>query len=229
LPNSYYPTRISELPPWHTNLSVQAAATGVSHGLTAAIVTQIAIDATFVGIIVDNLEAVEDYAQSVTAYKEAVFNSPIGTALPLVPTVPATITVPIGGISAIRARTTLQYAPTIKASAGYTDAVGELYGIVAPAPGPAADPSIQRASPLVGTSSVMLDLAKGGYEVIAIDMQRAGGGWVQIGISQTAIFTDVTPPLVAGQPEQRNYRCQGMLNNARTGGMSPTVSAVTVP
>jgi len=53
-------------------------------------------------------------------------------------------------------------------------------------------------------------------------------GWVQIGISQTATFTDVTAALVAGQPEQRKYRCQGMLNNARTGGLSATVSAVTV-
>jgi len=208
---------------------VQAVASGVIHGLTPAIVTQITADKDFVILIVNNLVAVGDYAQAVTAYKEAVFNSPIGSPLPSVPALPALIVVPVGGISAIRARTTLQYVPTIKGSAGYTDAVGELYGIVAPAPGPAADPAIQKATPLVGTSSVMLDLFKGGYDVIAIDMSRGGGGWTQIGISQTGTFTDTTGPLVAGQPEQRNYRCQGMLNNARTGGLSATVSAVTVP
>lgn len=70
---------------------------------------------------------------------------------------------------------------------------------------------------------------KGGYDVIAITMKRGGGGWMQIGVSQTASFTDVSPLLVPGQPEQRDYRVQGMLNNARVGGVSGTVSAVTVP
>lgn len=56
-----------------------------------------------------------------------------------------------------------------------------------------------------------------------------GGAFAQIGIVQTANFTDTTAPLVAGQPEQREYRVQGMLNNARMGGLSATVSTVTVP
>lgn len=59
--------------------------------------------------------------------------------------------------------------------------------------------------------------------------RRGGGGWTQIGVSQTASFTDTSALLVAGQPEQRDYRVQGMLNDARVGGVSGTVSAVTVP
>jgi hypothetical protein len=35
--------------------------------------------------------------------------------------------------------------------------------------------------------------------------------------------------LAPGQPEQRKYRVQGMQNSARVGGVSATVSAVTVP
>jgi hypothetical protein len=45
----------------------------------------------------------------------------------------------------------------------------------------------------------------------------------------TTVLTDTTALLVPGQPEQRNYRVQGMQNNARVGGVSATVSAVTVP
>ena len=59
--------------------------------------------------------------------------------------------------------------------------------------------------------------------------KRGAGSWKQMGISQTAELVDTTALLVAGQPEQRDYRVQGMLNNARTGGVSATVSTVTVP
>jgi hypothetical protein len=34
---------------------------------------------------------------------------------------------------------------------------------------------------------------------------------------------------VAGQPEQREFRVQGMLDNARTGDPSDIVSVVTTP
>ena len=44
-----------------------------------------------------------------------------------------------------------------------------------------------------------------------------------------AVFVDSRPPLVVGQPEQREYRVQGILKNARTGELSDTVVAVTVP
>lgn len=76
---------------------------------------------------------------------------------------------------------------------------------------------------------MVLNLFKGGYDLIAIDMKRGAGGWTQIGVSQTATFTDTTARLAAGHPEQRDYRVQGMLNTARVDGVSGTISAVTVP
>ena len=45
----------------------------------------------------------------------------------------------------------------------------------------------------------------------------------------TAEYIDARPPLVAGQPELREYRAQGMENNAPVGALSAVVSAVTVP
>ena len=224
----WYPASLAARIPWHVNFNAQAVANGTTHGLIAAQVTQITADSTFVTNVVNNLQAAEDYRQAVTAYKDVVLDGPIGAVVPAVPTPPATLVLPLGALGSIQARTR-QFAAIIKASVGYTDAIGELYGIVAPAPGALADPLIQLATPLVGTPNVVLNLFKGGYDIIAIDMKRGGGGWTQIGVSQTASFTDTTALLVAGQPEQRDYRCQGMLNNARTGGVSGTVSAVTVP
>ena len=44
-----------------------------------------------------------------------------------------------------------------------------------------------------------------------------------------AVFVDSRPPLVVGQPEQREYRVQGIVKNARSGSLSDVVSVVTVP
>ena len=39
----------------------------------------------------------------------------------------------------------------------------------------------------------------------------------------------VTVTRIEGQPEQREYRAQGMQGNQRIGALSPVVNAVTVP
>jgi hypothetical protein len=224
----WYPPKLADRIPWHANYNVNAQATGTTYGLSAGDKTDILNDAANVPLVVNFKEAVAAYAQAVTEWAAAILDGPIGTAFPPIPTAPTPPTFALGSKPSIQPRTRVS-GGVVKADADYTKEIGEAYGIVAPAPGPLADPSIQTATPTPGTSQVVLGLFKGGYGVIAVDMRRAGGGWVQIGISQTATFTDTTPPLVAGQPEQREYRVQGMLNNARTGGLSATVSAVTVP
>ncbi|MEX2242251.1 MAG: hypothetical protein WD716_00230 [Fimbriimonadaceae bacterium] len=57
---------------------------------------------------------------------------------------------------------------------------------------------------------------------------RNGGDWEQIGFSSRAVFVDVRPPLVLGQPEQREYRAQGIVGNTRTGDLSDLASVVTL-
>ncbi len=44
-----------------------------------------------------------------------------------------------------------------------------------------------------------------------------------------AQFTDTTDNAVANTPEQRDYRLQGMIANARVGDVSPVLSIVTLP
>lgn len=223
----WYPSRIADRVPWHANFNTQAIATGTTHGLVAGQVTQITADNNFVASMVNYLQLVDDFGQSVTAFKDTALDGQIGAIMPAVPTPPVIFVIPLGGLGSIQARTR-QFAAIIKASVGYTEAIGELYGIVAAAGTGPGTPSIASASALVG-SNVSLSLAKAGYDVLAIDMRRGGGGFEQIGVSQTATFLDTTDAAVAGQPEQREYRCQGMVANARTGPLSPTVSVVTVP
>src|SRR3989304_2228184 len=65
-------------------------------------------------------------------------------------------------------------AATVPKVVAFTEAAqgGARFGIIAPASGPRADPSIRRAEARVGFSRVALRLKKGGYAVIVVDMRR---------------------------------------------------------
>ena len=65
--------------------------------------------------------------------------------------------------------------------------------------------------------------------MLAVDSRRGGGGWEQIGVSQTDEYIDTRAPLSAGDPEVREYRVQGMENNARVGANSEVSTVSTVP
>jgi hypothetical protein len=221
----WYPAQLAARIPWHANYKLQAADSGVSLGLTAAQVTQIATDSDNAVAIINFAVEVQGYAEAITEWRDLIFDSTIGTPLPELPKVPTEPT--IGGtLSAIIDRT-IQYANLIKASPNFTQALGESYGIVStPAPEP-ANPTV--AAVALSQSQVQLNIFKAGYSVLAVDMKRGNGDWVQIGVSMTATFIDSLPPLVAGQPEVREYRVQGMENNQRVGVVSPIVSVVTTP
>ncbi len=78
-------------------------------------------------------------------------------------------------------------------------------------------------------SQVDIRVFKAGYSVVVVDSRRGGGDWEQIATLTGANFVDNRPPLVAGVPEQREYRSQGFQDNARHGPLSAVVSVVTVP
>lgn len=227
MPNAdWYPTRLAELVPFHANLSTQAAATGVARGLTVGQVSQIATDYAVVLSIVNYLALVDAYTQAVTEFKNIMLEGGLTEPLPPVPTPPAAFIIPAGGLAGIEARTR-QYVGIIKAAVGYTAEIGELYGIIAPESDLPATPELSATA--LTASQVRIGVTKAGYDVIAIDSRRGGGAWEQIGVSMTKEYIDSRPPLEAGEPEQREYRAQGMENNLRVGAISAAVSAVTVP
>ncbi|MBI5708116.1 MAG: hypothetical protein HZC36_14135 [Armatimonadetes bacterium] len=53
--------------------------------------------------------------------------------------------------------------------------------------------------------------------------------WPLLATDRFSPYPDARAPLVAGAPEQREYRVQGLQYNARVGALSAVVSAVTVP
>ena len=126
----------------------------------------------------------------------------------------------------IEARTR-QYAAIIKANPNYTPADGELYGIVGAAPAPPGTPTVEAFA--LTASEVRLRIGKQNYSVLAVDSRRGGGDWEQIGVSMTDEFIDERAPLVVGAPEVREFRVQGMVDNARVGPYSEVSTVSTIP
>lgn len=223
----WYPSSFAARIPWHANLNVNAQATGTTYNLSAGDKTDIGNDATNVSLVVNFKEAVEAYAQAVTEWAEIILEGTVGAPMPLAPTAPTFPSFGIGSKPAIEGRTRI-YAGIVRADADYTAQVGENYGIVAPVGPPAGDVAIRSAQAL-SASQVSVTVLKAGFATVALDSRRGGGAWEQLLIMTSATHTDARPPVVAGQPEQREYRCQAYENNQRTGPVSPVVSVVTVP
>ena len=220
-------TKLSELDSWHSVFSAQCTSTGTTHGLAAWDVTQAGIDSTLVTGLLIKDEELRSYMEAWTEYRDIILRGDPTAPPPTPPTLPAAFVAPLGGLPGIEKRTR-GYAGIIKADAQYTQQVGEDYQIVAAEGTGPTTPSLKPTA-IPGTSHVSLAIAKGGYDMIAIDRRLVGGVFAQIGVSQTATFVDPTPPSVPGEPEVVEYRCQGMQNNARVGDLSAVVSVVTIP
>lgn len=222
----WYPRQQDDLGVWHASFAAQAGATGLAHGLTAPQIAQIQADAAAVSAILAFTLQVDAFAQAATAWKTLMFSGRVGLQQiePPAPVTPPDL--PDGHLPAIMARTR-QYAAIVRASENYSRAVGESFGIVPPQD---AEPSTPRIRALaLSQSQVELGIVKKGFTLAAIDSRRGGGSWEPIGVSMMKTFVDSRPPLVAGQPEVREYRAQGMQRNNRVGALSMVVNAVTIP
>lgn len=222
----WYPAILAQRIPWHANFNTNAQATGTTYGLSAADKTDILNDAANVALVVNFKEAIDAYRQAVTEWAEIMLEGALGSPLPPLPTAPTPPTFALGSKSAIEARTRL-YAGIVKADADYTPTIGENYGIVAAAQ-PLGDVAVQSLEAL-SASQVRVRISKAGYATVALDSRRGGGAWEQLLVMTGATYTDVRPPLVPGQPEVREYRCQGYADNQRVGPVSAAETVVTTP
>lgn len=223
----YYPIKLADKGPWHGNFSAKATLTGTLYGLSAAQVTQAAVDAEVVRLLINHNEQVDAFSKALTAFMRRMLRGKPTDPAGQPPTPPAALILPPGGLAAIEARTR-QYAGIIKASSAYNKGVGEGYGIVAPERGELATPRIRSARALTN-SMIELKVRKPGYRAAVVDCRRGDGDWEQVAFMTTAVWIDTRPPLVPGQPEVREYRCQGYAGNRRVGDFSQVVSIVTVP
>ena len=222
----WYPRRLADLPPWHTHFAAQAVLTGVADGLTAGQVTRITTNADSVVKLINYNVDVDAFAKAYTEYMSLMLRGPLDNPAILAPVPPDPIDILITALPGIEAYTR-QVAAILRADPDWNETKSDLYGLSG-TPGVYGTPGIASLTALL-SGEVLMGISKAGYDVLAVDMRRGGGAWSQIGISMLAQFTDTTDNAVANTPEQRDYRLQGMIANARVGDVSPVLSIVTLP
>ncbi len=222
----YWPKQWAALVAWFQNFHAQLTTHQATLGITAGQLSEVAADRDLVISMNDACNNSDNYARECTAFREAVVNSPLGTGMPAAPTLPPALIVALGALAATQPRTR-RLVNQIKAHTNYTLAIGQSLGIIGAEAAP-QDVRIDSATPLTG-SIVELNLFLAGFGTVAVRARRGGGAFEQIGISNQEIFTDSRAPLVAGQPETREYQVQAYQNNQYVGPSSPIVAVVTLP
>ncbi len=216
LRKKYYPQRIEERGPWHSNLAAKLA---IYAGILELSPTQSN------GGIADNLTLAYGLGSwrlnqhSVgPACTAALADLASGTAgdpfvFPTV-TVPTPPTLPVGITSVLPGALdrTFLLVKEIKAKKTYTLAMGLDMGIVGeemppPPPGPALPPRIFLSLDQTPTmQQVVVKFFKDRHEGIWLESRRGTGPWEFIIVSSQSPYTDSRPLLVAGQAEVREYR-----------------------
>lgn len=220
--------RLADLPPLFNNLFIQAQLTGTSHGLTAAQVTQIGVDAQEVNTLVDMNVSAEAYRQSWRQLIEVMLYAPIGTPMPTPPT-PPDLYEPLPTAKPSILPRLRQTRGILFASPTWNDELAEAYGLKAPSSDPGTPKPVLR-----GTAetefAVRLRFAMLGHDQLEIYSRRGSETeWTLITVDTNNPYVDGRAPLVAGQPETRDYRARYRDDDLPVGEWSDVISVTAQP
>lgn len=228
----WFPTTLADIALWYAAFNAQIQLTGTTHGLTLAEVDQIKDDAAWVAFMIGaNTESV-DYMDESRTFRKSMFEDPEDGSTHLYPTQP-TLTPPVAVLKRGIWQRVIEAAERIKASAGYTQAIGESYGIVGTSPAPISPGDVK--------PDLVLSAAVHGYLFSAVVSKREDADawelWAKPGQATefallktaTGKSTDVTfqPGGEQPGPIQLEVYVQLKRNNANYGQPS-SVEFVTV-
>ena len=213
----------AELIAWFQNWAAKLAVhLPTITAITAADVTQGALDSTEVESAVTTVLAIRSDKQEYTQTKNLMLHAVLGTALPVAPTCTAWPAFGLGAEAAIIARTR-GLAGRIKADAAYTEAIGQDLGIVGTEDPAGVLPPTMTGETLTGYQ-VQINWVKAGHDAVQIQSQRATENvWVDLAIDTVSPYIDTRAPLVPNTPEERRYRAAYVDNDEITTGWSDTL------
>jgi hypothetical protein len=224
--NDWYPIRGAEKAVFHNTFAAETQVTGTAHGLTLADIDQIVADAESVKLAVNLALQVRSYAESMTAWKDALLSGDPNAAFEPPTPPPVNPAFPAKAMPGIEARTR-RFAAIIRASVGYGASVGEAYQITTL---PEREPELPALKAFPDSNwNVRLRLIKNRNKLLAVDCRRSDGEWEQIGVAMTIHYVDKRPPIEPGQAEKREYRVQGYGAEGRYGQYSGSVVVFAVP
>lgn len=229
--NLWYPTNLQDQAAWHIVFSTQADLDGTTYGLTVAEVNQIKADKSMVVFLAGVTNTLDTFVDTVRTFRKDVMELPVDGTTPTFPATPG-IT-PAGDVPRGIWERVTEYANRIKASAGYTNAVGESYGIVGT--------KSESLTPALVQPEIDLAAAKHGYLFSIVVSKREesdqwqawlrpadSGGAYTLAATGTGKALDVVySPATSGDPVQLQVYVQLRKSNANYGEPSE-IGLVTV-
>ncbi len=197
---------------------------GPTVGLVAGDLAQATADAAFAAVVVNGQSLYQSKSQEWTEYKRIILYGPLNTPLPIQPAAPAVGAVPLNALASIVARFR-QRAERMKAHPAYTLAIGEdcrIVPAIAPAPG---IPKPVLAGVAETAFGVRLTFAMQGHDQIEIWRKRGNETvFTLITVDTNNPYFDGSAPLVAGQPEVRQYQARYKDNDLPVGDWSDVIT-----
>jgi len=224
----YIPTEEAALVVWFADHAAGVSTHGLTVGLLPADIIQAAADAGTVAHAVNGRSLYESKKQEFTAYKDILLYAPLNTPLPGTPAAPAVGALGAGALAACVARAR-QRAEQIKAHPSYTVAIGEDCRIVAPvAAAPPAQPSLKTVDET--DFQVRLTFAMHRHDQLEVQSKRgAEADFSLLAYDTNSPYLDARVPLVAGQPEVRQYRARWRDDDLPVGDWSDIVQVTARP
>lgn len=203
--------------------AVGMATHGTTLGFSAPEINQAATDAAEALMLVNQQSIIQSKAQEWTEFKKIVLYAPLNTPLPPMPTAYTVPPALVGALAAIVARFR-QRGERAKAHPNYTQPIGEDLRIVAPVtPPPAVIKPVLKGVPETDFN-VRITFTMSGHDQIEIYSRRGGGDWELITVDTSNPYVDGRAPLVAGQPEVREYRARYKDGDEPVGDWSDVIS-----
>lgn len=220
----YLPKREGDLVIWFNDHAAGVQTHGTTVGMSAAEKAQTLTDAATVEHAVEGRQLIDTDREEWTAYKDILLYAPLNTPLPGTPTDANKGTLGLGALAAIIARTR-QMVERIKNHPAYTEAIGADLGVIAPAPPPPGLESPDLEGEALTGFQVRLTWAMLGHDSVEIQSKRGSEpGFTMITIDTNSPYIDARDPLVANQPEDRQYRAQYRDDDNPNGPWSPIIT-----
>ncbi len=236
----FFPRLIEARPEWFGTYGTQINALGVSIlGFTAPEVAATVADALYLEYCSGSwLTAVREFGPACTAALNVLYDQPasdpyvlpVFTAPPLpgaATPLPAVVAVAPGALQRI-----FTFVQAIKLKPAYTEAIGLQLGIVG------SEDTAEHPVPEFTAKSelgddchcVRIKFKKFGHMGVAIYSRRgANGAWEFLGIDTDSPYLDEREPLVAGQPEVREYRMRFWDGGSENGEWTDVASVIVGP
>lgn len=225
-----FPTTEGDLNVFVQNFKVKIVAYVVVLNLLASEISALGDDALNFNYIVNFAQQVEDSKDAFYAFKDELINGGIATAPLIVPTF-APVDMPKEPIAGIKKRLRGLIA-RIKASAGYTQQIGEDLGLVENDPG-SLNPDTLNADikpRAIADGKVEITFSKQGMSAMRVDFRRKGDVKYEFaGLYPSSPAIHDEPSVPPDVPEQREYRGILIKKNDPIGNVSPSYTIVTTP